>query len=80
MYSMLHFTSMAHMGVKGLVLNRDGDAVPNAKVKVKGNSMLVSTNKNGEYWKILTPGNYSLVGIKFNFDYILALKTSGSIC
>ena len=65
MYSMLHFTSMVHMGVKGRVVDEEGVGIPNAMVKVKGNDKWVKTSKRGEYWKILTPGNYTLVGIMF---------------
>ena len=63
MYSMLHFTNMVHIGIKGQILNEKGDFIPNATVKVQGNGKSVKTTKRGEYWKILPPGNYTLVCI-----------------
>ena len=70
MYSMLHFTNMVHMGIKGQVLNENGDLIPNATVKVQGNDKSVKTSRRGEYWKILSPGNYTLVCILM-FGYVL---------
>ena len=49
------------MGIKGLVSDTDGRAIAGAMVKVKGNGKKIKISKRGEYWKILTPGNYTIV-------------------
>uniref|UniRef100_UPI0037E7F963 carboxypeptidase M n=1 Tax=Semicossyphus pulcher TaxID=241346 RepID=UPI0037E7F963 len=48
-------------GVKGRVLNGSGDPVQNAEVEVKGrrNMCPFRTDKHGEYYRLLLPGNYS---------------------
>ena len=64
---MLYFVSMVHMGIKGLVSDTDGRAIAGAMVKVKGNGKKIKISKRGEYWKILTPGNYTIVSRLVNY-------------
>eukprot|EP00092_Neocalanus_flemingeri_P003992 GFUD01004298.1.p1 GENE.GFUD01004298.1~~GFUD01004298.1.p1 ORF type:complete len:512 (+),score=80.62 GFUD01004298.1:111-1646(+) len=68
MYSILHFTSMAHMGIKGLVEDENGGRISNALVKVIGNAKFVTTSKRGEFWKLLSPGNYTLGAIADGYN------------
>ena len=48
-------------GVKGQVFDGSGAPVQNAVVEVKGRSNMCPfrTNKHGEYYRLLLPGNYS---------------------
>ena len=55
--SLIAYIQQVHSGVKGLV-KRNGTAVAGAEVKVVGNSKLIKTTKQGEYWRLLTPGKY----------------------
>ena len=49
-------------GVKGQVFDASGVPVENAVVEVKGRNNMspFRTNKHGEYYRLLLPGNYSV--------------------
>lgn len=51
----------AHAGVKGLVLDERKKPIMNAVVQVDDFNP-VKTSREGEFWKLLRPGNYTLVG------------------
>ena len=52
---------VAAAGVKGQVLDWDGQPVQNAVVEVEGRRNLCPfrTNRHGEYYRLLLPGNYT---------------------
>jgi len=58
--SLLQFMEATHMGVKGLVMDEAGAPVQDAVVTVKGIKHNIITTKQGEYWRLLTPGTYTL--------------------
>uniref|UniRef100_A0A8C4Q5D9 Carboxypeptidase M n=1 Tax=Eptatretus burgeri TaxID=7764 RepID=A0A8C4Q5D9_EPTBU len=55
------FLHKAHLGVKGLVLDRDGGAVVGANVLVsdRNNLLPFNTTEHGEYFRLLLPGQYN---------------------
>ncbi|XP_069375690.1 carboxypeptidase M [Paralichthys olivaceus] len=59
--SLLAFIQQVHLGVKGRVFDGSGVPVQNALVEVKGrkNKCPFRTNRHGEYFRLLLPGNYS---------------------
>ncbi|XP_041637105.1 carboxypeptidase M [Cheilinus undulatus] len=59
--ALLAFIQQVHLGVKGQVFNGAGVPVQNAEVEVKGRKNLCPfrTDKNGEYYRLLLPGNYT---------------------
>ncbi|XP_073336343.1 carboxypeptidase M [Pagrus major] len=59
--SLLAFIQQVHLGVKGRVFDGSGAPVQNAVVEVKGRSNMCPfrTDKHGEYYRLLLPGNYS---------------------
>ncbi|XP_036977342.1 carboxypeptidase M [Acanthopagrus latus] len=59
--SLLDFIQQVHLGVKGQVFDGSGAPVQNAVVEVKGRSNMCPfrTDKHGEYYRLLLPGNYS---------------------
>ena len=57
-HSLVQFLQMAHIGIKGLVKDENGDRVNNAEIEVLGNVKKVTTNKRGEFWRLLLPGRY----------------------
>ena len=67
---MLHFVMKAHQGIKGFVVNEKGEGLSGASIKIKGNDKLVTTSKEGEYWKLLVPGNYSMVQVNNNWQVL----------
>ncbi|PVD32925.1 hypothetical protein C0Q70_08372 [Pomacea canaliculata] len=59
---LLDLLQKVHMGVKGLVLDEDGNAVYRAVVIVEGREQVpFRTSKYGEFWKLLLPGDYNLM-------------------
>jgi len=55
--SMLHFLLKSHCGIKGFIIDdATGTAIKNASVSVEDYKP-VTSSKDGEYWKILLPGN-----------------------
>ncbi|XP_039625734.1 carboxypeptidase M [Polypterus senegalus] len=60
--ALLAYMQQVHLGVKGQVLSTDGSPIPNAVVEVEGRSNICpyKTNQDGEYYRLLLPGNYTL--------------------
>ena len=58
---MLNFLLEVHTGVKGLVVDERKEPVANAMVQWD-NLKAVNTTSQGEFWKLLMPGNYTVVG------------------
>ncbi|KAI1726287.1 zinc carboxypeptidase domain-containing protein [Ditylenchus destructor] len=61
-YSLLSFMEMVHYGVKGVVQNAEGNPVPNATISILGGGegKNATTTIQGEYWRILSPGDYTM--------------------
>lgn len=60
--ALLSYIQQVHLGVKGRVFDSFGAPVQNAVVDVVGrrNMCPFKTNQNGEYYRLLLPGNYTL--------------------
>ncbi|XP_027196316.2 carboxypeptidase E-like [Dermatophagoides pteronyssinus] len=79
--ALLEFINQAHIGAKGLVRDENGMPVDNAIIRVQNitdgvNQIInhdISTTKNGEYWRLLTPGLYKIMAAKFG--YVPEVKT-----
>lgn len=56
--ALLSFMAEAHKGVRGLVLDQYGKAIPFAKLKIKGRDFNFKASQRGEFWRILLPGDY----------------------
>lgn len=57
---LMAFIEATHWGVKGFVLNEQGEPVLDADVVVEGINHNVTTSNRGEYWRLLRPGQYSV--------------------
>lgn len=58
--SMLQFIGEAHRGVKGFVKDQNAVSIEGASMKVKGRDVGFQTTKEGEFWRILLPGIYTM--------------------
>lgn len=46
--------------IAGFVFSKDGKPIQDANVVVEGISHNVTTTIDGEYWRLLLPGSYSV--------------------
>jgi len=58
--SLLRFLGEAHRGVKGFVKDEGFNPIEGASMKVRGRDVGFQTTKEGEFWRILLPGIYTM--------------------
>ncbi|MBN3296960.1 AEBP1 protein, partial [Amia calva] len=56
--ALLVFMEQVHRGIKGVVKDREGNGIANATVSVEGINHDVKTAANGDFWRLLNPGEY----------------------
>lgn len=79
--SLLNYLAAVHSGVKGLVIDQTGEPVSQAVISVDGIDNNVTTTTNGEYWRLLVAGNYTLRVAALEYEEIVESDvrvTSGS--
>ncbi|XP_012666425.2 carboxypeptidase Z [Otolemur garnettii] len=59
--SLLNFMETVHRGIKGVVMDKFGKPVKNARILVKGIRHDVTTAPDGDYWRLLPPGSHIVV-------------------
>ena len=69
--ALLAFIEEVHKGVKGFVKDDKGSAVSKAKIKVVGRNHDITTTAEGEYWRLLVPGEYQLVASASGYTSML---------
>ena len=57
---MMRFLQQVHQGVKGFVFNESGLPIQGARVRVDDREHQVTTATDGDYWRLLSPGDYRL--------------------
>lgn len=50
----------AHRGIRGFVMDENGNPIEKASLKVKSRDVGFQTTKYGEFWRILLPGIYKI--------------------
>ncbi|XP_071532744.1 carboxypeptidase D-like [Panulirus ornatus] len=67
--SLMSFMEMVHMGAKGVVMDADsGEGLEGISVSVEELNYNVTTSRLGEYWRLLMPGNYTLIARGYGYD------------
>ena len=48
-----------HSGIKGDVIDGStGNPVQNAAIRIRGNAKAIKSTRDGEYWRLLPPGEH----------------------
>jgi carboxypeptidase D len=58
--ALILFIGQVHIGVKGVVRDENGTPISNARIDVVGRSHSVFSTEDGDYWRLLVPGSYTL--------------------
>ncbi|XP_067136764.1 carboxypeptidase D-like [Centruroides vittatus] len=66
--ALLAFMEQVHTGVHGFVFNEYGTPLSNATIQVEGINHDVITAQDGDYWRLLAPGTYTLKAKHFGFS------------
>lgn len=58
--ALVKFVQQVHTGVKGFVSDENNNLLGGAKITVEGINHNVTSADDGDYWRILAPGNYNI--------------------
>ncbi|XP_071179438.1 carboxypeptidase D-like [Mytilus edulis] len=60
-YALLVYMGQIHKGVRGFIKSKDsGEPIANATIMVTGINHAITSAKDGDYWRLLSPGTYEI--------------------
>lgn len=66
--SLIKYLEQAHIGIKGFVRDGDnGNPIEKANIVIEGINHNVTTTADGEYWRLLLPGTYSVYATAWGY-------------
>lgn len=58
--ALIKLIEQVHIGISGLIHSSIGNPVANASVTIDRHHLSTLSTKDGEYWKLVTPGKYNI--------------------
>jgi hypothetical protein len=78
--SLIDYLKFANTGVRGVVKFNDGTIAQNVTIRINSRDPAFTTNSNGEYFRILLPGTYTLwvlFGCKPIYNTTVTIPSTG---
>ncbi|XP_053524562.1 carboxypeptidase N catalytic chain isoform X3 [Artibeus jamaicensis] len=66
--ALIQFLEQVHHGIKGMVLDENNNNVPEAVISVHGINHDVTSSDQGDYFRLLLPGTYTVTASAPGFD------------
>ncbi|XP_039751750.1 carboxypeptidase D-like isoform X2 [Pararge aegeria] len=80
--ALLEFIEEVHKSVHGFVHSHIGHVIANATISVSGIRHTIRSAKDGDYWRLLTPGTYNITASKANYESVteqITVPVNGSV-
>ncbi|XP_024411441.2 carboxypeptidase N catalytic chain [Desmodus rotundus] len=75
--ALIQFLEQVHHGIKGMVLDENNNNVPEAVISVSGINHDVTSSNQGDYFRLLLPGTYTVTASAPGFDPETVIVTVG---